>query len=126
MSFNIAYSDKDKIKNSVAQGVIPEESFIITNNEVKDAEAYYYDEKGNLKQLVKRTRFESETEARTWMAKYGNYEGETISIKDANGNWNSYNVGANGELEQIPNAESITDLLNGLIIDGGKAPAENP
>lgn len=32
MSFNVAYSDKDKIKNSVAQGVIPEESFIITNN----------------------------------------------------------------------------------------------
>ena len=98
MSFNVAYSDKDKIKNSVAQGVIPEESFIITNNEAKDAEAYYYDEKGNLKQLVKRTRFESETEARTWMAKYGNYEGETISVKDANGNWISYNVGANGEM----------------------------
>ena len=114
---------KDKIKNSVAQGVIPEESFIITNNEVKDAEAYYYDEKGNLKQLVKRTRFESETEARTWMAKYGNYEGETISIKDANGNWNSYNVGANGEMNQVPDTGSLTDILNGLIIDGGRAPA---
>lgn len=122
MSFNVAYSDKDKIKNSVAQGVIPEESFIITNNEAKDAEAYYYDEKGNLKQLVKRTRFESETEARTWMAKYGNYEGETISIKDANGNWNSYNVGANGEMNQVPDTGSFTDILNGLIIDGGRAP----
>ena len=122
MSFNVAYSDKDKIKNSVAQGVIPEESFIITNNEAKDAEAYYYDEKGNLKQLVKRTRFESETEARTWMAKYGNYEGETISIKDANGNWNSYNVGANGEMNQVPDTGSLTDILNGLIIDGGSAP----
>ena len=124
MSFNIAYSDKDKIKNSVAQGVIPEESFIITNNEAKDAEAYYYDEKGNLKQLVKRTRFESETEARTWMAKYGNYEGETISIKDANGNWNSYNVGANGEMNQVPDTGSLTDILNGLIIDGGRAPTD--
>ena len=123
MSFNVAYSDKDKIKNSVAQGVIPEESFIITNNEAKDAEAYYYDEKGNLKQLVRRTKFESETEARTWMAKYGNYEGETISIKDANGNWNSYNVGANGEMNQVPDTGSLTDILNGLIIDGGRAPA---
>ncbi len=122
MSFNVAYSDKDKIKNSVAQGIIPEESFIITNNEEKDAEAYYYDEKGNLKQLVKRTKFESETEARTWMAKYGNYEGETISIKDANGNWNSYNVGANGEMNQVPNTESLTGILDGLIIDGGRAP----
>ena len=101
MSFNVAYSNKDKIKNSVAQGIIPEESFIITNNEEKD---------------------ESETEARTWMAKYGNYEGETISIKDANGNWNSYNVGANGEMNQVPNTESLTDILDGLIIDGGRAP----
>lgn len=122
MSFNVAYSDKDKIKNSIAQGVISEESFIITNNENKDAEAYYYDEKGNLKQLVKKTKFESELEARTWMSKYGNYEGETISVKDADGNWNSYNVGANGELNQIPNSDSLSDLLNGLIIDGGRAP----
>lgn len=122
MSFNVAYSDKDKIKNSIAQGVISEESFIITNNENKDAEAYYYDEKGNLKQLVKKTKFESELEARTWMAKYGNYEGETISVKDTDGNWNSYNVGANGEMNQIPNSDSLSDLLDGLIIDGGRAP----
>lgn len=122
MSFNVAYSDKDKIKNSVTQGIIPEESFIITNNEVKEAEAYYYDEKGNLKQLVKRTKFESETEARTWIAKYGNYEGEMISVKDANGNWISYNVGANGEMNQIPNVDSLTDILDGVIIDGGRVP----
>lgn len=122
MSFNVAYSDKDKIKNSIAQGVIPEESFIITNNEAKEAEAYYYDEKGNLKQLVKRMKFESETEARTWMAKYGNYEGETISVKDANGNWISYNVGANGEMNQVPNVDSLTDILDGVILDGGRVP----
>ena len=122
MSFNVAYSDKDKIKNSVAQGVIPEESFIITNNEAKEAEAYYYDEKGNLKQLVKRMKFENETEARTWIAKYGNYEGETISVKDANGNWISYNVGANGEMVQMPNVDSLTDILDGIILDGGRVP----
>lgn len=122
MSFNVAYSDKDKIKNSIAQGVIPEESLIITNNEAKEAEAYYYDEKGNLKQLVKRMKFESETEARTWMAKYGNYEGETISVKDANGNWISYNIGANGEMNQVPNVDSLTDILDGVIIDGGRVP----
>lgn len=98
MSFNVAYSDKDKIKNSIAQGIISKEGFIITNNEANDAEAYYYDENGNLKQLVRKTKFESEIEARTWMAKYGNYEGETISVKDAEGNWNNYNVGADGEM----------------------------
>lgn len=122
MSFNVAYSDKDKIKNSIAQGIIPEESLIITNDEANEAEAYYYDEKGNLKQLVKRTKFENETEARTWIAKYDNYEGETISVKDANGNWISYNVGANGEMNQVPNVDSLTDILDGVILDGGRVP----
>ena len=122
MSFNVAYSDKDKIKNSIAQGIISKEGFIITNNEANDAEAYYYDENGNLKQLVRKTKFESEIEARTWMAKYGNYEGETISVKDSDGNWNNYNVGADGEMNQVLDTDSLTDLLNGLIVDGGRAP----
>ena len=125
MSFNVVYANKDKIKNKIAQGIILPESLIITNDQPDNAEVYYYDDKGELKQLIKKTKFNSETEARIWIAKY-NYAGETISIKNESGNWNTYNVGANGELEQIPNAESITDLLNGLIIDGGKAPAENP
>ena len=124
MSFNVVYANKDKIKNKIAQGIILPESLIITNDQPDNAEVYYYDDKGELKQLIKKTKFDSETEARIWIAKY-NYAGETISIKDDTDNWNTYNVGANGELEQIPNAESITDLLNGLIIDGGKAPAEN-
>lgn len=120
--FKLAYVDKNKIENSIAQQVIPEESLIVTNSETKDAELSYYDEKGNLKSIVKKTKFESESEARLWIAKYGNYEGETISIKDKDGNWNSYNIGANGEMNQVPNTESLTDILNGLIIDGGRAP----
>lgn len=120
--FKLAYVDKAKIENSIAQQVIPEESLIVTNSETKDAELSYYDEKGNLKSIVKKTKFESESEARLWIAKYGNYEGETISIKDKDGNWNSYNIGANGEMNQVPNTESLTDILNGLIIDGGRAP----
>lgn len=120
--FKLAYVDKAKIENSIAQQVIPEESLIVTNSDTKDAELSYYDEKGNLKSIVKKTKFESESEARLWIAKYGNYEGDTISIKDKDGNWNSYNIGANGEMNQVPNTESLTDILNGLIIDGGRAP----
>lgn len=120
--FKVAYVDKNKIENSIAQNVIPEESLIVTNSEDKSAEAYYYDEKGNLKQLVKKTKFESESEARLWIAKYGDYEGETISVKDKDGNWNSYNVGTNGEMSLVPKADDLADILNGLIIDGGRAP----
>lgn len=122
MSFNVAYSDKNKIKNSIAQGIISQETLIMTNNEEKDAEAYYYDEKGNLKQLVKKTRFNSEAEARVWMAKYGDYEGETISVKDSEGNWLNYVVNVNNQMNLIPSANDLTDVLDGLIIDGGRAP----
>lgn len=123
MSFNVAYSDKNKIKNSIAQGIISQETFIMTNNEEKDAEAYYYDEKGNLKQLVKKIRFDSETEARTWIAKYNGYEGETISVKDKDGNWLNYAVGNNNKMTLIPNVDDLTSILDGLIIDGGGAPS---
>ena len=32
------------------------------------------------------------------------------------------NVGVNGEMNQVPDTGSLTDILNGLIIDGGRAP----
>jgi len=120
--FKLAYVNKDKINNSIAQGVISEEALIVTNNEKDSGEVYYYDEKGNLKQIVKKTRFESESEARIWVAKYGDYEGETISIKDKDGNWISYNVINNNQFSQVPNKDDLTDILDGLIIDGGSAP----
>ena len=121
MSFNVVYANKDKIKNKIAQGIILPESLIITNDQPDNAEVYYYDDKGELKQLIKKTKFDSETEARIWIAKY-NYAGETISIKNESGQWNTYNVGANGEMNQVPDTGSLTDILNGLIIDGGRAP----
>ena len=120
--FKLAYVNKDIINNSIAQGVISEEALIVTNNESDSGEIYYYDEKGNLKQIVKKTRFESESEARIWVAKYGDYEGETISIKDKDGNWISYNVINNNQFSQVPNKDDLTDILDGLIIDGGSAP----
>ena len=54
--FNVAYADKNKIQNSIAQGAIPAESLIITNNEEGKAELSYYDENGNLKSIVKKTQ----------------------------------------------------------------------
>ena len=125
--FNVAYADKNKIQNSITQGAIPAESLIITNNEEGKAELSYYDENGNLKSIVKKTQFESEAEARLWTAKY-NYAGENISIYDAKSDqWNSYIVGANGNINQIAKAEDVAsnveDILSNLWIDGGLAPS---
>lgn len=119
--FKVAYVDKSKIDNSIAQQVIPEESLIVTNSEDKNAELSYYDEKGNLKSIVKKTQFNSAAEAQLWIAKYGNYEGETISVLE-NGKWNTYTVDSNGSMNQIPYQQDVVSLLDELIIDGGGAP----
>ena len=119
--FKLAYVDKAKIENSIAQQVIPEESLIVTNSEENNAELSYYDEKGNLKSIVKKTQFESFAEAQYWIAKYGNYEGETISLLE-NGKWNTYTVNKDGEMNQIVYQQDMVSLLDDLIIDGGGAP----
>lgn len=119
--FKLAYVDKAKIENSIAQQVIPEESLIVTNSEANNAELSYYDEKGNLKSIVKKTQFESFAEAQYWIAKYGNYEGETISLLE-NGKWNTYTVNKDGEMNQIAYQQDMVSLLDDLIIDGGSAP----
>ena len=119
--FKLAYVDKAKIENSIAQQVIPEESLIVTNSEANNAELSYYDEKGNLKSIVKKTQFESFAEAQYWIAKYGNYEGETISVLE-NGKWNTYTVNKDGEMNQIVYQQDMASLLDDLIIDGGGAP----
>jgi len=118
--FKLAYVDKNKIDNSIAQQVIPEESLIVTNSEDKSAELSYYDEKGNLKSIVKKTQFSSLAEAQYWIAKYGNYEGETINIFE-NGKWNTYTVDDSG-MNQIVYQQDVVSLLDDLIIDGGGAP----
>ena len=114
MSFNVVYANKDKIKNKIAQGIILPESLIITNDQPDNAEVYYYDDKGELKQLIKETKFDSETEARIWIAKY-NYAGETISIKSASGQWVNYTVSDSGQLEPVSQDEFI---LNGYYLNG--------
>ena len=110
MSFNVVYAAKDKIQNKIAQGVILPESLIITNEQPDNAEVFYYDEKGKLKQLIKRTKFDSEMEARVWIAKY-DYSGENISIKDVNGNWISYTVSSDGQFAPVSQEDLILVII---------------
>ena len=109
--FKVAYANKDKIQNSITQGVIPSESLIVTNNDNKEAELSYYDENGNLKSIVKKTAFASQAEALLWIAKY-DYSGVNISIFDAaTSDWNSYIVGGDGSLNKIVKVDEIADEL---------------
>ena len=78
MAFNVVYADKDKIKSSIEQGIIPIESLILTNGD-NQSEAFYYDDNGKLKQVTKKSSFNSITEALSWINK-NDYSGESISI----------------------------------------------
>lgn len=124
--FKVAYANKDKIQNSITQGVIHAESLIVTNNDNKEAELSYYDENGNLKSIVKKTAFASQAEALLWIAKY-DYSGVNISIFDvATSDWNSYIVGGDGSLNKIAKADEVAgdvmETLENVWIDGGSAP----
>lgn len=112
MAFNVVYADKDKIQPSIDQGIIPKESLILTNG-ADQSEAFYYDDNGKLKQITKKSSFNSITEALNWINK-NDYSGEIISILE-NEKWNSYIV--NGK--QLSRLLSESDLLS---LEGGKAP----
>ena len=119
--FKVAYTNKDKIQNSITQGVIPAESLIVTNNDNKEAELSYYDENGNLKSIVKKTVFESEDEMRLWVAKY-DYSGELITYKNKDNNWKSGIIKENSVVSDLPVNEDVILSTDELCLNGGGVP----
>ena len=85
MAFNVVYSDKDRIQGAIESGVIPRESLVLTSDDAKRSEMYYYDDNGQLKTITKKTQFNSMVGARTWANKY-DYIGEVVSI-NIDGQW---------------------------------------
>lgn len=114
MAFNVIYADKNKIKSSIKQGIIPKESLILTTDE-NQSEAYYYDDVGKLKYITKKTSFSSLLEARIWVAKY-DYEGEIISVYE-NNKWVPCIVGKNQVITAIQYGQDDDYTL----INGGNA-----
>ena len=114
--FNVVYSAKDKIKNGIAQGTIPNESFIITNDSVVP-ESFYYDENSNLKQITKRLSFDSLAEARKWVNKY-EYKGEFISVLQ-NDVYVPYMVDADNQLVAIPYKKEVILNDDTVVFNGG-------
>ena len=119
--FKVAYANKDKIQNSITQGVIPAESLIVTNNDNKEAELSYYDENGNLKSIVKKTVFENEDEMRLWVAKY-DYSGELITYKNKDNNWKSGIIKENSVVSDLPVNEDVILSTDELCLNGGGVP----
>lgn len=109
MSFNVVYADKDKIESSIAQGVIPKESLILSRGKGQ-SEISYYDDQGNLNYITKKNSFNSMTEAVTWINKY-DYKGEIISVCE-NNKWNPFIIDNDNYF--IPIQEDQTyEIING-------------
>lgn len=110
MAFNVVYADKNKIKSSIEQGIIPKESLILTTGE-NQSEAYYYDDVGELKYITKKTSFNSMIEAITWISRY-DYSGEIISIFQ-NNEWLPYIVNEKSQIIPIQYGQDQYDIING-------------
>lgn len=113
MGFNVVYADKDKIESSIAQGVIPKESLILSDGEGQ-SEASYYDDQGNLKYITKKNSFSSMVEANLWVSKY-DYKGQLIAVKMSDG-WTPCIVDENNKISPFVSEEDT------IILDSGYAP----
>lgn len=120
--FNVVYSPKDQIAAKIADGTIPAESLIITND--NSNELYYYDHLGETRQLIKKTQFKSKTEAlRHIAADPANYIGSLVSIL-VNDEYAPYMVAATQELMAIPYAKDVLLAEDTLIVDGNSWESE--
>lgn len=111
MAFNVVYSDKDRIQGAIESGVIPRESLVLTSDDAKRSEMYYYDDNGQLKTITKKIQFNSMVEARIWANKY-DYIGEVISI-NIDGHWVPFLVNDNNDFINLQPKDKTYDIIDG-------------
>lgn len=116
MGVRVAYGKKENISSAVASGVIPKDSLIITSDR-KDAELFFYDANGIMKSISEREKFETLTEAQSWVKAYG-CAGKIISVHNGS-DWVPYIVQNDGSLSPIVGGG--TPIGDVKVIDGGTA-----
>ena len=114
MGVRVAYGRREKIPAAIESGTVPKDSIIITKED--EAELLFYDASGNLRNIHERTRFETTTEALTWIKKYGCL-GNIVTIHNG-ADWTPFVVQDGYTLSPIKNEPGeITDVKR---IDGGR------
>lgn len=99
----IAYGKREDIQQAIDNGVIPENTTIITNE--TEPELLFYDKNKKLKTIDEKSRFYSLIEVSQWLEKY-DCGGLFFSVYDK-GKWTPYVI--NHENEMIPFAELYDD-----------------
>ena len=103
MMAKIAYGKREDIQQAIDNGVIPENTTIITNE--TEPELLFYDKNKKLKTIDEKSRFYSLIEVSQWLEKY-DCGGLFFSVYDK-GKWTPYVI--NHENEMIPFAELYDD-----------------
>lgn len=114
MGVRVAYGRREKIPAAIESGVVPKDSLIITKDD--EAELLFYDALGNLVNIHERTRFETTTEALTWIKKNGRV-GNIITIHNGT-DWEPFVVQDGYTLSPLKSKPGeISDVKR---IDGGR------
>lgn len=116
MGVRVAYGKRAKIDSAIASGVIPKDSLIITSD-TRDAELFFYDADGNMKNISQRRQFATISEALAWVNAY-ECEGHIISVHNGS-DWVPYIVSGDKSLRPVSAGEIAVDDIK--TIDGGTA-----
>lgn len=103
----IAYGNKENIQDAIDGNVIPYDALVLTSDG-NDAEMFFYDKDGNLKNIVNKTKFTSLDEAQEWILKYP-CVGQNFTIYNGTG-WGSYIVTSENILNPIATNTDIKNL----------------
>ena len=115
MAIRVAYGKRDRISAAIAEGVIPKDTIIITDDSV-ESELLFYNHEGELNNVAERTKFHSLSEATEWVKKY-DCRGLVFSIHNG-ADWSMYQVQDDGSLSPVIGDGTLPPITS---IDGGNS-----
>lgn len=120
MSIRVAHGQRKNMDAAIESGSIPKGSMIFTKDS-KDPEFFFYDTEGNLAPISERNRFETMSEAKSWVSKYP-CVGNIITIHNGT-DWMPYIVQSDNTLTPIEggNVDVNIDITDVTRIDGGNS-----
>ena len=115
MGVRVAYGSRKNIENAIKNGVIPQDSIVLTND-TDEAELFFYDVEENLKSVSYKKKFATITEAQDWAHSY-DCSGNIIAVHNGS-DWVPYIVLDDKSLSPSSSNGGHFEIN---VIDGGNA-----
>lgn len=114
MGVRVAHGKRANLGSAIESGLVPKDSIIITKDD--ESELLFYDAAGKMVNIHNRSRFETTTEAISWIKKYG-CTGQMITIHNGT-DWIPFIVQDDYSLSPVKSEPG--EITNVKRIDGGK------